>query len=65
MENKLSRKDNKSNGGGPLNNVDSLRSSELEVENEKLRHDYQLLRNSIKRGVEGQELEGEFQMLEL
>lgn len=32
--------------------------SELEVENEKLRQDYQLLRNSIKRGVEHQELEG-------
>lgn len=34
--------------------------SELEVENEKLRQDYQLLRNSIKRGVEHQELEGKF-----
>lgn len=37
-----------------------FRASELEVENEKLRQDYQLLRNSINRGVEGQELEGEF-----
>lgn len=36
-----------------------FRASELEVENEKLRQDYQLLRNSIKRGVENQELEGE------
>lgn len=35
-----------------------FRASELEVENEKLRQDYQLLRNSIKRGVESQELEG-------
>lgn len=34
------------------------RMSELEVENGKLRQDYQLLRNSIKRGVEHQELEG-------
>ncbi len=34
------------------------RASELEVENEKLRQDYQLLRNSINRGVESQELEG-------
>lgn len=36
------------------------RASELEVENEKLRKDYQLLRNSIIRGVENQELEGEW-----
>lgn len=35
-----------------------FRASELEVENEKLRQDYQLLRNSINRGVESQELEG-------
>lgn len=34
------------------------RASELEVENEKLRQEYLLLRNSIKRGVESQELEG-------
>lgn len=34
------------------------RASELEVENEKLRQDYQLLRNSIDRGVESRELEG-------
>ena len=37
--------------------------SELEVENEKLRQDYQLLRNSIKRGVEQQELEAQYQSL--
>lgn len=30
----------------------------MEVENEKLRQDYQLLRNSIDRGVESRELEG-------
>lgn len=36
----------------------SFRASELEVENEKLRQDYQLLRNSINRGVESKELEG-------
>lgn len=35
-----------------------FRASELEVENEKLRQDYQLLRNSINRGVESRELEG-------
>lgn len=35
---------------------DSLRISELEVENDKLKHDYELLRNSIHRGVEQQEL---------
>lgn len=35
-----------------------FRASELEVENEKLRQDYQLLRNSIDRGVESRELEG-------
>jgi myosin V len=39
---------------------DSLRLSEMELENEKLREDYLLLRNSIKRGVEHQELEGNF-----
>lgn len=38
---------------------DSIKVSELEVENEKLRQDYQLLRNSIKRGVEQQELEAQ------
>lgn len=37
-----------------------FRASELEVENEKLRQDYQLLRNSIDRGVESKELEGMF-----
>lgn len=35
-----------------------FRASELEVENEKLRQDYQLLRNSINRGVESRELDG-------
>ncbi|KAG5676919.1 hypothetical protein PVAND_006716 [Polypedilum vanderplanki] len=39
---------------------DSIKLSELEVENEKLRQDYQLLRNSIKRGVEQQELEAQY-----
>ncbi|XP_055916560.1 unconventional myosin-Va isoform X1 [Eupeodes corollae] len=38
---------------------DSLRVTELEVENEKIRHDYSLLRNSISRGVEMQELEAQ------
>lgn len=39
---------------------DSIKMSELEVENEKLRQDYQLLRNSIKRGVESQELDAQY-----
>lgn len=42
------------------NTEDSIKVSELEVENEKLRQDYQLLRNSIKRGVEQQELEAQY-----
>ena len=46
-----------------FNTEDSLKMSELEVENEKLRQDYQLLRNSIKRGVEQQELEAQYQSL--
>lgn len=33
-------------------------ASELEVENDKLRQEYSLLRNSIQRGVQSQELEG-------
>ncbi|KAM7342647.1 dilute class unconventional myosin isoform 2-T2 [Cochliomyia hominivorax] len=43
---------------------DSLRVSELEVENEKLRHDYQLLRQSIRSGTEMQELEAQHNALE-
>ena len=39
---------------------DSIKISELEVENEKLRQDYQLLRNSINRGVEQQEVESHY-----
>lgn len=35
-----------------------FRLSELEIENEKLRKDCQLLRNSINRGVEDRELQG-------
>lgn len=42
---------------------DSIKISELEVENEKLRQDYQLLRNSINRGVEQQELESQYMSL--
>lgn len=42
------------------NTEDSIKVSELEVENEKLRLDYQLLRNSIQRGVEQQELEAQY-----
>lgn len=42
------------------NTEDSIKISELEVDNEKLRQDYQLLRNSIKRGVEQQELDAQY-----
>ncbi|XP_055621757.1 unconventional myosin-Va isoform X2 [Toxorhynchites rutilus septentrionalis] len=38
---------------------DSIRASELEVEIEKLRQDYNLLRNSIKRGVEDREIDAQ------
>lgn len=47
-----------------VNTEDSIRVSELEVENEKLRKDIMLLRGSIKRGVEDQELEAQFVDLE-
>lgn len=43
---------------------DSIRVSELEVENEKLHRDVLLLRCSINRGVEDQELEAQFVALE-
>lgn len=43
---------------------DSIRVSELEMENEKLRRDVLLLRSSINRGVEDQELEAQFVALE-
>lgn len=43
---------------------DSLRVSELEVENEKLRNDYHLLRQSIRSGAEMQELEIQHNTLE-
>lgn len=39
---------------------ESIKMSEMEVELEKLRQDYQLLRNSIKRGVEQQELRAQY-----
>ncbi|XP_052862372.1 unconventional myosin-Va [Anopheles cruzii] len=43
---------------------DSIRASELEVENEKLRQDYNLLRNSIKRGVESREMDAQYAALQ-
>lgn len=43
---------------------ESIRASELEVENEKIRKDIVLLRNSINRGVEKSELEAQFTALE-
>lgn len=50
----------KSKSSGSINTEDSIRISEMEVENDKLRQDYQLLRNSIDRGVHHEELEGLF-----
>lgn len=47
------------------NNVsteESMRASELEIENEKLRKDFQMMRNSINRGVESQELQGNWRI---
>ncbi|XP_037956283.1 unconventional myosin-Va isoform X2 [Teleopsis dalmanni] len=46
------------------NTEDSIRVTELEVENEKLRNDYELLRNSIKRGTEMHELDAQFYALQ-
>ncbi|XP_055531735.1 unconventional myosin-Va isoform X2 [Wyeomyia smithii] len=43
---------------------DSIRASEMEVEFEKLRQDYNLLRNSIKRGVEDREMEAQYNALQ-
>lgn len=40
--------------------VDSLRVQELEVENDRLRHDYALLLKSIKNGTEIEEIKREF-----
>lgn len=47
-----------------FNTEDSIKISELEVENEKLRQDYVLLRNSINRGVENQELDAQYNALQ-
>ncbi|XP_039433322.1 unconventional myosin-Va isoform X2 [Culex pipiens pallens] len=47
-----------------LSTEDSIRASELEVEIEKLRQDYNLLRNSIKRGVEEREMEAQYLALQ-
>lgn len=62
LENQIYRLQNKSSVS--LTTEDSLKMSELEVENEKLRQDYQLLRNSIKRGVEHQEIEAQYNTLQ-
>lgn len=47
-----------------VNTEDSIRVSELEMENDRLRKDVMLLRGSIKRGVVDQELESQFIELE-
>lgn len=46
---------------GTFGMADILRLSALEVEHEKLKQDYQLLRNSIDRGVAQMELENQYQ----
>ncbi|XP_059615279.1 unconventional myosin-Va isoform X2 [Phlebotomus argentipes] len=48
----------------PATTEDSIKISELEMENDKLRQDYQLLRNSIERGVEEKELEAHYEALQ-
>lgn len=57
LRNEVVRLKKKSNTS--MSTEDSIKTSELEVENEKLRQDYELLRNSIKRGVVEQELEAQ------
>lgn len=56
LEKQLNRMQTRSKGA--INTADSVRASELEIENEKLRKDFQLMRNSLNRGVENQELQG-------
>lgn len=53
----------KRKGNSVSSTEDSIKVSELEVENEKLKQDYQLLRNSIQRGVEQQEIEAQYASL--
>lgn len=57
LEKQMQRLENKSNT--TVSNEDAIRASELEMENERLRNEYELLRNSITRGVETQEVQGE------
>jgi myosin V len=61
LENELTWIRNKSSSTSSAG--DSIRLSELEVENEKLRQDYELLRNSISRGVEHQEMEAQYEAM--
>uniref|UniRef100_A0A1B0DFZ0 Dilute domain-containing protein n=1 Tax=Phlebotomus papatasi TaxID=29031 RepID=A0A1B0DFZ0_PHLPP len=63
LQQKLMRIESK-NSKTPASTEDSIRISELEMENEKLRQDYQLLRNSINRGVEQKELEAQYDALQ-
>lgn len=44
--------------------VDVMRLSEMELENARLKNDYQLLRNSIDRDVAGMELEEQYQVMQ-
>lgn len=62
MRKELMRLKNKSSMS--FNTEDSIKVSELEVENEKLRQDYLLLKNSIQRDVVDQELEAHANAME-
>ncbi|GAB0095574.1 unconventional myosin-Va [Sergentomyia squamirostris] len=63
LQQKLTRIESKANKSPPTTE-DSIRISELEMENDRLRQDYQLLRNSINRGVEQKELEAHYDALQ-
>lgn len=58
LEKQLKRFDVRSKNTSSME--DSMRASELEIENEKLRKEFELMRNSLNRGVESQELQGNF-----
>lgn len=53
----------KSKSSVTMNAEDSIKVSELEVENDRLREDYELLRNSIKQGVVQQELDAQYKAM--
>uniref|UniRef100_A0A1B0CB62 Myosin class i heavy chain n=2 Tax=Lutzomyia longipalpis TaxID=7200 RepID=A0A1B0CB62_LUTLO len=63
LQQKVARLESK-NSKAPASTEDSIKITELEMENEKLRQDYQLLRNSITRGVEQKEMEAQYDALQ-